>query len=244
MLRTLIADDEPLARRKLRDLLGEFSWVQCVGEVADGPATVRAVDALEPDLLFLDIEMPGMSGLGVLERIAHQPAVIFTTAFDKYAVAAFELAALDYLLKPFGPERLHTALDRARQSLAQRGTLPALQRARTVFDGAPATRFFVRDRGKIVPLQAREILHLEARDDYVAVYVAGRRYLVHLPLTEFERRLDPSRFVRIHRSHIVNLDHVVAFTPYDGTRLHVELRDGTRLLASRTRSRELRGTAI
>ena len=121
----LIADDEPLARRKLRDLMAGVDWLQCLGEAADGEAALHAIDTLRPDLLFLDVEMPGLSGLQVIERARHKPIVVFTTAFDRYAVPAFELHALDYLLKPFGRERFLQALERAREALGQAGETTA-----------------------------------------------------------------------------------------------------------------------
>ena len=253
-IRALIVEDEPLARRQLRELIAGVPWLQCVGEAEDGVAAVRAVDELRPDLVFLDIRMPELNGLEVLERARHEPAVIFTTAFDAYAVTAFELGALDYLLKPFGRERFLAAVERARRALGaarqagdewERDASTAV-RARTALGGAagPVERIFVRDRGRIVPIPAREIERLDAEDDYVAVYARGRRFLVYLPLAEFERRLDPDRFLRVHRSHVVNLDYVTALVPYDGARLQVEMRDGTKLMASRARSRELRHLAI
>jgi two-component system LytT family response regulator len=238
--RALVADDEPLARQRLRDLLEELPAVEIVGEAADGAAAVAQIDALKPDLVFLDIQMPGLSGLEVLRRAAHHPVTIFTTAHDQYAVAAFELAAVDYLLKPFGMERLRTAVDRA---LATRDAAAPARAEQLLGAAHTVTRLFVRDRGKIVPLPVADIAHFEARDDYVAVYVGGRTYLMHVTLGELERRLDASRFLRIHRTHLVNLDHVRAMEPYDGTRLQVELRDGTKLMASRSRSRELRDLA-
>jgi two-component system LytT family response regulator len=250
ILRALIVEDEPLARRHLRELAAGVPWLSCVGEVADGASAVRAIDELRPDLVFLDIRMPELTGLEVLERTRHEPAVIFTTAFDQHAVAAFELGALDYLLKPFGRDRFLAAIDRARRALAIRADdgedESTRNRARAALGATqvPVERVFVRDRGRIVPIPVREIERLEAEDDYVAVYARGRRFLVYLPLGEFERRLDPERFLRIHRSHVVNLDYVTALVPFDAARLQVEMRDGTRLMASRARSRELRHLAI
>jgi two-component system LytT family response regulator len=124
-IRALIAEDEPLARRHLKELLADVTWLECVGEAADGRAAVELIDSAEPDLVFLDIEMPELSGLQVLERITHRPAVIFTTAYDRYAVSAFELEALDYILKPFGRERLHTALERVPRTVRCRGSSSA-----------------------------------------------------------------------------------------------------------------------
>jgi two-component system, LytTR family, response regulator len=249
-VRAVIVEDEPLARQRLRELLADVSWIEVLGEAEDGGRAVAMIDALEPDLVFLDIEMPVLDGLAVLDRISHDPAVIFTTAYDRYAVSAFELEALDYLLKPFGRERLTVALDRARRALDARGDggsdgapAPASlrERAQAALGGETRlTRFFVRDRGKIVPVNVAEIERLEAADDYVTVISRGRDHLVYLTLGDFERRLDPDRFLRIHRAHIVNLDYVKHMVPFDATRIQVEMRDGTKILASRTRSKELR----
>jgi two-component system LytT family response regulator len=244
-VRAVIVDDEPLARQQLRDFMVDAPWLECVGEAATGAEAVRVIDGMQPDLVFLDIQMPEMSGLDVLERIDHDPAIIFTTAHDRYAVAAFELGALDYLLKPFGRERFLGAVERARRSLHAEAEDGPGERARAALRATgPLTRVFVRDRGRILPIPVQEIVRLEAEDDYVALFARGRRFLVYLPLGEFERRLDPERFLRVHRSHLVNLDHVSALVPFDGSRLQVEMRDGTKIMASRTRSRELRHLAI
>lgn len=160
-------------------------------------------------------------------------------------MAAFELGALDFLLKPFGRERFLAALERARRSLDVPRDASLADRARAALSGSGALgRVFVRDRGRILPISTEDIERLEAEDDHVALYARGRRFLVYLSLGEFERRLDPERFLRVHRSHLVNLDFVVALVPFDGSRLRVEMRDGTTIMASRTRSRELRHLAI
>lgn len=244
----LIADDEPLARRRLRELLAVHDEVAIVGEAATGVEAVERIDALRPDVVFLDIELPELSGLDVVRRMTHQPLIVFTTAFDRYAVTAFELAAVDYLLKPFGPERLTTAVARVRRELDEgRDGPPVAERAEQALQEArdePLTRFFVRDRGKLVPVSAREVERLEADDDYVRVHTRGRVHLVYLTLNDFERRLDPERFVRVHRGHMVNLDFVRHLVPGDGGRIEIEMRDGTKLQASRNRSRELRERTI
>ena len=250
-IRALIVEDEPLARRTLRDMLADVPWLECVGEAETGPQAVEMIDALRPDLVLLDIEMPELNGIQVLDRITHEPAVIFTTAYDRYAVSAFELEALDYLLKPFGQERCLAALERARRALPPNGsaTEPAspslVERARHVLgESGPLTRLFVRDRDRIVPVSTSDIERLEAADDYVDVHTKSRSYLVYLTLNDFERRLDPERFIRVHRAHIVNLDFVKQLVPFDGSRMQIEMRDGTKILASRTRSKELRQLAI
>jgi two-component system, LytTR family, response regulator len=241
----VIVEDEPLALEQMRELVAEVDWIDCVGEASDGASAVRSIDRLEPDLVFLDIELPEITGIEVLNRIRHEPVVVFTTAYDRYAVAAFELGALDYLVKPFGGARFHATLERVRRVLEAGSGPRLLDRARQALaDESPLTRIFVRDRGRIIPIPTGEIERVEAQADYVAIHAGGRRYLVNLPLGALERRLDPARFLRIHRSHIVNLDMVAALIPYDGSRLEVEMRDRTRILASRSRSKELRGLAF
>jgi two-component system LytT family response regulator len=232
MITALIIDDEPLARRRLKTLVADLDWMECVGEAADGPSAVRAIDELRPDLVFLDIELPGLSGIELLQRTKHAPAVIFTTAYDRFAATAFELAALDYLLKPFGTARFCTAMERARPILEKRSAATPTS--------SVARRLFVREGGRIVPLATQAVERLEACDDFVQVYSAGRCYRINSTLHELEARLDPATFVRVHRSHIVNLDHVVGWEPFDGSRFEVRLRDGTRITASRQRSRVLR----
>lgn len=245
-VRAFIVEDEPLAREHLRTMLGDVDWLECVGEAGDGASAIRSIDELRPELIFLDIHLPERSGLDVLAEIRHRPAVIFTTAYDRYAVAAFELQALDYLLKPFGQERFLAAIERARHLLeAEEPQDAPFPRARTALGGdGPLDRIFVRDRGRIVPVTSGEIVRLEAEDDYVRVHTADRKYLVHVALEQFAQRLDHTRFLRVHRSHMVNVDHVRCLEPFDATRLQVEMRDGTRIIASRTRSRELRHLVV
>jgi two-component system LytT family response regulator len=224
----LIADDEPLARRRLAALVAELPWLRCVGVAEDGPQARDALEAQRPDLLFLDVEMPGLSGLEVLAAARHRPVVVFTTAYDRYAVRAFDLAATDYLLKPFGRARFRTAVERAREVLEQRAS-----------EGPqPLRRLLVKDRGRILPLPAGGIDRFEAEDDYVAVHTEGRRFLVRVPLAELERRLDRRQFARVHRRHLVNLERVIAYAK-DGDTLQVEMSDGTRLPMSRRRARGL-----
>jgi len=240
-VRCIVVDDEPLARLRLRDQILDVPWLECVGEAADGTAAIRVIDSLRPEIVFLDIELPGLSGLEVLGRVRHRPAVIFTTAFDRYAVAAFELSAVDYLLKPFGRARFEAAIDRVRQGLDVADPGRGVERARQALSSSERLqRLFVRERGKIVPIALHVIERFEAQDDYVLVHVAGRRHLVHVTLSDLERRLDPECFLRVHRSHIVNVDHVAELVRGTDGRLEVRMRDGTGLLASRVRSRALR----
>ena len=238
-VRVLVADDEPVARAGLRDLLAEVEWVTVVGEAVNGPAAVEAIDRLTPDVVFLDIQMPGLLGTAVPRQARHQPLIVFTTAFAQHAVTAFELGALDYLLKPFGRERLAAALDRVRAARGEPAP-PAFDRLREALSQGPMTRLFVRVGVAIVPVAVAAVSWFEARGDYVAAHAGPARHLLHLSLNRLEARLDPERFVRIHRTHIVNLDHVTAFRREGKGRLVAELADGTRLAVSRSRAHDLR----
>jgi two-component system LytT family response regulator len=237
---TLIVEDEPLARRRLRDLIQGVPWLKRVGEAASGRTAMTAIDELQPDLIFLDVRLPDLSGIDVLSHVRHAPAVIFTTAYDRFAVTAFELGAVDYLLKPFGRERFSQALERARPELLRRAGAATCERAREVLADGAIPRLFVREADEIVPIRVASIEWLEACDDYVIVHARGRQFRINLTLAELEQRLDPLVFIRVHRSHLVNLDHVASWAPYDGSRFQITLRTGATILASRQRSRALR----
>jgi two-component system LytT family response regulator len=239
----LIADDEPVARRGMRDMLANVSWVRCVGEAASGPAAVQAINTLTPDLVFLDIQMPGMLGTEVLRHVKRQPHVIFTTAFAEHAVTAFELGALDYLLKPFGQARLEKSLERARAAFGEPGTPPAFDRLSEAFASGPMTRLFVRSGASVMPVAVESVIRFEADGDYVTAYTAKGRHLLHLSLNRLEARLDATRFARVHRSHIVNLSHVSAFRRVNG-RVVADMTGGARVAVSRDRARELRHLGI
>lgn len=225
-LRALVVDDEPLARRRLRALLDRTPGVQWMAEAATGPEALRAIEEAGPDVVFLDVEMPGMSGVEVMERVNPPLPVIFTTAYDAYAVKAFDLHAVDYLLKPLSADRLREAVERVRRRLADRSR--------------PARQIFARERGRIVPIPVSTIVRLEADGDYVHVHAAGRAHLITATLSSLHERLDADRFRRVHRSHVVNMDFVTAFEPCESSRLRLRMRNGDTVVASRARSRELR----
>lgn len=248
-LTAVLVEDEPAALDELRDLVSQVDWLEAVAEARDGAAAVERIESLRPDVVFLDVHLPEMSGLEVLERISYEPAVVFTTAYDRYAVAAFEVEAIDYLVKPFGRTRFLGAVERLRRMT--RGSAgepssgePVAARARNALDKAPLTRILVREADRLIPVFMRDVHRLEAEGEYVAVHAGSRRHLVRLPMSEFERLLDADRFVRVHRSHIVNLDHVRSMEPHDGARLEVRMKDGTRIVASRARTRELKDLAF
>ena len=239
-VRTLVVDDEPVARAGLRAMLSAFEWVEVVGEAGDGLAAVEAIDRLRPELVFLDVQMPGLAGVEVLRRVEWQPFVIFTTAFSQHAVSAFELGAVDYLLKPFGAVRLAAAMERVRAGLGEPADPAAVERLSGALAGGPISRLFVRVGGSLVPLAVDGIWWFEADGDYVAVHAEASRHLLHLSLSRLETRLDPVRFVRVHRAHIVNLDHVRAFRRDARGNLEAELPDGRRVPVSRARAQEIR----
>ena len=237
---TLIVDDEPVARAGLRKMLAAFDWVEIVGEAADGQSAVRAINALKPELVFLDVQMPGMLGTDALRRLERAPFVMFTTAYAEHAVDAFELGAVDYLLKPFGPTRLAAAMERVRSALGEPSTVDTFERLSGALAGGPISRLFVRIAGALVPLPVERVSWFEADGDYVVAHAGPSRHMLHLALSRLEARLDPRRFTRIHRAHIVNLDHVKAFRPDGKGNLEAELLDGTRVPVSRSRAQEMR----
>jgi two-component system LytT family response regulator len=236
-IRAVIVEDEPHARESLREYARELSWLSIVGEAENGRDAVRMIDSLQPDLVFLDVSLPEASGLDVLERISHRPDVVFTTAHDDHAIAAFELGALDYLLKPFGSERFAAAMARVRKRLSSGETVT--ERAR-VASGVPLKRIFARTRDAIVPIDVSSIQHISASGDYSEIHTSTGSHLLHARLTDLAARLDPATFQQVHRSHIVNLDQIEKLVPFDSRRLLIRLRGGAEILASRSASENLR----
>jgi two-component system LytT family response regulator len=233
----LIVDDERLARTRLRRLLAERNDVEVIGAAEDGDEAVSMIDQLRPDLLFLDIQLPGLSGFDVLAAISGDPPfIIFTTAFDQYAVRAFEVHALDYLLKPFDGERLHPAVDRAIALI--RG---ARSTERFLEELAPKSieRFVVRHAGRIVFVAVEQIDWIEAADNYVYLHAGSESHLIRGSLKTIESRLGPG-FVRIHRSAIVNASRIRSLKPLSHGDYDVELTSGSHLTSTRTFAARLR----
>ena len=235
---TLVVDDEPVARSGLIRLLAEIEWIDVVGEAADGLSAVESIDALKPELVLLDIQMPGLIGTDVLRRARHRPLVVFTTAHSQHAVVAFELGALDYLLKPFADERLRAALERARAALGEPHS--ALDRFSEAMSQHPISRLFVRTGRSVVPIAVADVDRFEAVGDYTALLVGGAHHLLHVSLNQLETRLDPARFLRIHRAHIVNLDRVQSFSRRADAQFIAQMKDGKLLPVSRARAQKLR----
>jgi two-component system LytT family response regulator len=231
-MKSLIVDDEPLARRELRRLLAEFPWVEIVGEAADVSEAAARIEALTPDLLFLDVQMPGGSGFDLLARLDHVPHVIFTTAYDHHAVRAFDVNALDYLLKPIEPQRLAAAVTKARSMPEDRDA--------EVPPNEVLERLFVRDgvRCWFVPL--REVCMLMAEGNYVRLFWGKERPLLGRPLHSLEQRLDSKRFFRANRRQIINVDFIASVEAGVGGQLHVQLRGGPEVEISRRQARLFR----
>lgn len=241
-IRALIAEDEAPARESLREYLAGVPWIELVGEAADGKTAVALADERRPGLLFLDVRLPELSGLEVARRIRYPAEIVFTTAYDRFAVAAFEIGAVDYLVKPFGRERLAAAVARVRARLGQ-GPVPASDRVRNALSPGPLARLFARQGDRIVPIAVRGVRRIQAQGDYAEVHAAEGVYLIHVTLAELAARLDPAQFRQVHRSHIVNLDAVAHIRPHDERRLALTLKDGSVVVASRSASEELRKLA-
>ena len=242
-IRAVIVDDEESARLLLREYLAAHPEIEVAAECANGFEAVKAVHDLRPDLLLLDVQMPKLNGFEVLELLEERPAVIFTTAYDQYAVRAFEIHAVDYLLKPFAPERLAEALARAEERLARGEGQPLEEIAKLRGGpGRPLERIVVRTGSRIHVLPVERIDFFEARDDQVRIKAGSEEHLKAQTLGELEGLLDPANFVRIHRSYLLNLERLARLELYAKDSHVAILTDGTKLPVSRagyTRLKEL-----
>jgi len=210
-LTTILIDDEPLARQVLREFLQAFPQIDIIAECENGRQAVTAINQRRPDLIFLDVQMPGLNGFQVLEQLQHLPAIIFSTAYDAYALRAFEVHAVDYLLKPFDRERFATAVQRALESRAG-GSLEIERLLRLLQQAQPAggfsDRLLVRRGERIIPVRVGEIDWIEAADDYAMLHAGSVKHLCNLGLGEIEKRLNPQLFMRVHRSAIINVSRI------------------------------------
>jgi len=234
-MRVAIVDDEELARKIVREYLADSEDVEIVAECANGFEAVKVVTDLKPDLLLLDIQMPRLDGFEVLDLVGREVDVIFITAFDKYALRAFEVHAVDYLLKPFTAERLREALGRARDRMKAPTTLPVSDL--TTAARAPGThleRVAIRDGANVHVVPVSKIDYVEAQDDYVCVHTEGKSLLKQQTLADIATMLNPAQFVRIHRSYVLNIDRLARLELYAKDSHAAILRDGTRLPVSRS----------
>jgi two-component system, LytTR family, response regulator len=232
-MRAIIVDDEPLARRELRRLLAEFAWIDIVGEAENVRAAALLIERLLPELLFLDIQMPGGTGFDLLERLEHLPRVIFTTAYDKHAVRAFEVNALDYLLKPIEPERLAAAVVRAQAAAASTPAAAATS-------DAILERLFLCDGDRCWFVPLREVKLFTAEGNYVRLSWDKIHPLLGRPLSSLEPRLDSKRFFRANRQQIINLEYIESVDLGVNGRLHVQMRGGPEVQVSRRQARLFR----
>jgi len=245
-MRVIIVDDEPLARAILREHLAAHADVEIVGECANGFEAVKAIGELAPDLVFLDIQMPKLDGFEVVELAGTKTHYVFVTAYDQFALRAFEVHAIDYLLKPFGRARLDAALAHARtrlgasplQALGQQaaGLQAVVQEAaqEAVRQRGPLSRVLIRDGARVHVVPAADIDYIEAQDDYIAICAGGKRWLKNQRLSELEGQLDPHAFLRVHRSYIVNVGAVARIEPLGRDSHCAVLRDGVRIPVSRS----------
>ena len=252
-IKTLIVDDEPLARRNLRVLLEKDPQIEILDECRNGREAVKAINTLSPDLIFLDIQMPEMDGFDVLERVGpeHIQAIIFVTAFDQYALKAFDVHALDYLLKPFDDERFTHALQRAKSQIEARQINKLTQRLLALLEERESerkvslqqksylTRLMIKASGRVMLLKVDDIDFIEADGNYAKLHVGRKAHLLREKMHDLEGRLDPAKFVRIHRSIIVNLERIKEMHPHFNGDYIVVLDDGRQLRLSRTRRENL-----
>jgi two-component system LytT family response regulator len=246
-VRTLIIDDEPLAREGVRMMLEDDPDIHIIGECADGREAVREIIGQTPDLIFLDVQMPEMTGFDVLAEVGAEliPAVIFVTAYDKYALEAFEVHALDYLLKPFTRQRFVKALERAKARLSHTSSESINHRlAALLQDLKPGEKYLervvIKEAGRLSFLSVEEIDWVEAADTYVRLHVGGKSHLIRGTMGGLEARLDPARFLRVHRSTIINVNRIKELHPLFHGEYVITLQDGTKLNSGRSYREKLR----
>ena len=236
MIKTIIVEDEKLARDLVRDYLSKHNDFEIAGEYEDGFSGLKAINEMKPDLVFLDIQMPKLTGFEMLEVLEHHPAIIFTTAYDQYALKAFEHNALDYLLKPYSPERFEEALVKARDRIRSGGdenNINRLMEHKEQTDDA-IHRIVVKSRSKIHVIPVENILYIEAQDDYVMIYTPDSKHLKQKTMKFFESHLPGEDFVRIHRSYIVRISEIAQMQLYEKESYIVILKNGAKLPVSKT----------
>ncbi|MGE3802043.1 MAG: LytR/AlgR family response regulator transcription factor [Candidatus Kapaibacterium sp.] len=242
-IRVVIVDDEQPARAIIKEYLADYSTVKIVGEANSGRQGLEIINGENPDLIFLDIQMPGLTGFELLASLTTQPAVIFCTAYDQYAIEAFEVNAVDYLLKPFSRERFRQALSRVLEkgkSFQTEEQVSALIRIWQEREKREKKRFFVESKNRIIPIEVDDILWIEATGDYSQLHTSTASYLCNERLGEIEKKLDRSSFIRIHRSTIIAIKALHSLTPDGDGGYTAHLKEGKKLRVSRSYSRQLK----
>ncbi len=248
MIRTLIVDDESLARERIASLLKKENDIEIVGECSDGEEVLKVIDTLKPDLVFLDIQMPMMSGVEIIKNLGeHLPEVIFVTAYDEYAVEAFEMNALDYLLKPFDQERFSKTLARARQRILVNSTTEISEKLNNLIltfsknktEEKYLTKFVIKSSGKISFINVDEINYIEADGNYLTLHTANNKSLYRDTITTISEKLNPEIFVRIHRSYIVKIENIKEMQSHFNSEYIITLKDNTKLKSGRSYKAEV-----
>ncbi|OCX51849.1 DNA-binding response regulator [Mucilaginibacter sp. PPCGB 2223] len=238
MKKALIIDDEPLARMVVREYLQDFPQIEVLQECGDGFEGVKAINQLQPDLVFLDVQMPKINGFEMLELVESQPAVIFTTAFDEYAIKAFETHAVDYLLKPFSKDRFHKAVEKYvnQATAAPVATKNTEELINSVIPPSPSQheRIVVKTGTKVKIIPVQDVIYLEADDDYVSIHTAEGSFLKNKTMGFFEQTLDSSQFVRVHRSYILAVQQITRIDPYEKDAHIAILKSGDKIPVSKT----------
>jgi len=240
-LRAIIVEDEELARNLLKEYLKEIPSVQIIGEFADGFSGAKAINEMKPDLLLLDIQMPKLTGFELLEILDYKPKIIFTTAFDQFAIKAFEMNAVDYLLKPYSRDRLRNAVDKVYEQMKTGQETPIAEITKHIDRSDERLRRVVVKSGKKISIIATwEINYLEAQDDYIMLYCSSGKYLKQKTMNYFEAHLDPKQFIRIHRSYIVNVDQINRLELYEKDTYRIHLKNETTIPVSKTGLKKLK----
>jgi two-component system, LytTR family, response regulator len=240
MIRAIIIDDESLARDLLKEYIGQKGGIQILADCSDGFTGLKAIQELDPQLLFLDIQMPKLTGFELIELLDRKPEIIFSTAYDQFAIKAFELNAVDYLLKPFSYERFSEAVEKALVRIAALKPLSRIvspvEKLREHLDDStgPLKRIVAKTRNTIVILPVQQVNYLEAQDDYVMIYVNGAHYLKEKTLSYYEKHLDSKDFIRVHRSYIVRIEQIEKIEPYEKSTYIIILKSGERVPVSRS----------
>lgn len=236
MIKVIIIDDEPLARGLVKEYLSSYTDIEVMAECNDGFEGLKAINEHQPDLVFLDIQMPKINGFEMLELLDQPPAVIFTTAFDEYAIRAFDNHAMDYLLKPFSKERFDKAVVKWKDMFAQKNTRPEMKEVIESAANSPLQRerIVVKSGSSIIVIPVDDILYLEAADDFVKIHTRKGQWLKNKTMAHFEQQLDTNRFIRVHRSYMVNISEITRLDPYEKDSHILLLKSGANIPVSKT----------